>query len=173
MSIFIYILFNVMYSISVYANKKRSCILYILYTYIANIQLIASTPQPRHDQFNCWWRFPVSSLVPLTYFQLNVLYYFLLASGLKYLPPSEKLISSIGYKSNNCLLNETLSTPPTCSYVIWTRERKKEANSTFRSCVIKILKTAQFWQGVAFLYAYTSVYASHFHVHSMLRQDVN
>ena len=132
--------------------------MYILYTYIANIQLIASIPQPRHGQFDCWWRFPVSSLVPLTYFQLKVPYYFLLASGFKYLPSniSEKFISSIGYKSfNNCLLNDTLSTPPACSYVIWTRERKKEANPTFRSCVIQILKIAQFWREVAFLFAYT------------------
>ncbi len=134
--------------------------MYILYSYIANIQLIASTPQPRHGQFNCWWRFPVFSLVPLTYFHLKVPYYFLLASGLQYLPPniSEKVISVIGYKSfNNCLLNYTLATtnPPACSYVIWTWERKKEANLTFRSCVIQILKTAQFWRGVAFLFAYT------------------
>ncbi len=132
--------------------------MYILYTYIANIQLIASTPQPRHGQFNSWWRLPVSSLVTLTYFQLKVPYYFLLASGLKYLPPniSEKFISSIGYKSfNNCFLNDILSTPPACSHVIWTRERKKEANPTFRSCIIQILKTAQFWRGVAFLFAYT------------------
>jgi hypothetical protein len=94
--------------------------------------------------------------VPLTYFQLKVPYYFLLASGLKLWPfnISEKFISSIGYKSfNNCLLNDILSTPPACSYVIWTRERKKEANPTFRSCAIQILKTAQFWRGVAFLFA--------------------
>ncbi len=132
--------------------------MYILYTYIANIRLIASTPQHRNGQFNCWWRFPVFSLVPFTNFQLKVPYYFLLASGLKYLPPniSEKFISSIGYKSfNNCLSKGTLSTPPACSYAIWTRERKKEANPTFGSCAIQILKTAQFWRGVAFLFAYT------------------
>jgi hypothetical protein len=141
--------------------KKRPCTVYymhILYTYIANIKLIASTPQPRHGQFHCWWRFPVFSQVPFTNFQLKVPYYFLQASGLTYLPPniSEKFISSIVYKStNNCLLNDTLSTPPVCSYVIWTPERKKEANPTFRSCAIQILKAAQFWRGVAFLFAYT------------------
>ncbi len=132
--------------------------MYILYTYIANIRLIASTPQHRDGQFNCWWRFPVFSLLPFTNFQLKVPYYFLLASGIKYLPPniSEKFISSIGYKSfNNCLSKGTLSTPPACSYAIWTRERKKVANPTFGSCAIQILKTGQFWRGVAFLFAYT------------------
>ncbi len=85
-------------------------------------------PTSGHDRFNCWWRFSVSSLVPLTYFQLKVPYYFLLASGLKYFPPntSEKFTSSIGHKSlNNWLLNDILSTPLACSYEIWTRERKK------------------------------------------------
>ncbi len=47
---------------TVYAKKATAikkatpytvCTLYILYTYIANIQLIASTPQPKHDQFHC------------------------------------------------------------------------------------------------------------------------
>ncbi len=66
---------------------------------------------------------------------------------------SAKSSSSLGYKSfNNCLPNDNLSTAPECSYVISTRDRKKEANPTFRSCVIQILKIAQFWRGVAFFY---------------------
>jgi len=45
---------------TVYANKKaianKKVTLYTICTYctyLANIQLIASTPQPRHGQFNC------------------------------------------------------------------------------------------------------------------------
>ncbi len=41
--------------------------MYILYTYIANIQLIPSITQPRHDRFHCWWRSYVPFLFPYTY----------------------------------------------------------------------------------------------------------
>jgi hypothetical protein len=59
---------------------------------------------------------------------------FLLASGLPFLQPNKfrKYTFSIGYKSfNNSLPNDNLSTPPVCSYVIWTRESKKEVNRSF------------------------------------------
>ncbi len=77
--------------------------------YIANIQLITSTSLPRHDQFHCWWRFPVFHWLIFNWKLLTIFYWPLVFS---YLPPntSEKSTSSIGSKSfNNCLLNDTLS----------------------------------------------------------------
>ncbi len=148
-------------------NKKRPNIPYYICTYTfcipyvnSDSQPIASTPHSRHRPISLSMTFSCLHPIPIDLPTIENCLQFFTASGLPFLSfnTSPKYTSSVGWESvNNTLLNDALSIPFACNCVIWTQGKKKESNPTFRSCIIQILKTAQFWREVAF-YLRTGTY---------------
>ncbi len=97
----------------------------------------ASQSHPLHrpgiGRFHCWWRFSVFTLLLSTYLQLKNAYNCLLASGLQFMPTN---------------------TFPKYRYPLrWLGIFQQQPSEW--SFDIQILKIAQFWRDVAFLFAST------------------